>query len=150
MSKNRLRLYLDNCCFNRPYDNQEEINIKLESLAKLYVQNSIKNKKFELVWSYILKFENDHNPYLDKRIAIEKWRDLSINVIEENEEIIKKAELLQSYGIKVIDALHIACAIQGQCGYFLTTDKGILNKSELVEEITILNPLEFVSFVEKN
>jgi len=42
------RLYLDNCCFNRPYDDQTNINIHLEAQAKIFIQNEILNKNFEL------------------------------------------------------------------------------------------------------
>ena len=30
-------IYLDNCCFNRPYDDQEQITVRLESEAKLEI-----------------------------------------------------------------------------------------------------------------
>lgn len=32
------RIYLDNCCFNRPYDDQLNLNIHLEAEAKLFIQ----------------------------------------------------------------------------------------------------------------
>ena len=35
-----MKIYLDNCCFNRPYDDQTQIRISLETQAKLYVQES--------------------------------------------------------------------------------------------------------------
>ena len=34
----KIRVYLDNCAYNRPYDNQNDINIRLESEAKLFIQ----------------------------------------------------------------------------------------------------------------
>jgi len=34
----KARIYLDNCCYNRPYDNQSLKAISLEAEAKLYVQ----------------------------------------------------------------------------------------------------------------
>ena len=52
------RLYLDNCCFNRPYDNQEQLKIYLETQAKLAIQEQIITGKYELIWSYILEYEN--------------------------------------------------------------------------------------------
>ncbi|TGK82680.1 PIN domain-containing protein [Leptospira montravelensis] len=149
MSKKKFRVYLDNCCFNRPYDNQDDIKIKIESLAKLFVQDAIKNKQIDLIWSYILKYENDQNPYLDKQIAIEKWEELSVSSIVENDEILKNAEFIFSLGLKSIDSLHIACAISGKCDYFLTTDRGILKKSELINNIILINPIEFVSILEE-
>ena len=48
-----MRVYLDNCMFNRPFDNQSQIRIRLESEAKLYIQDKIKSKVIELVWSYL-------------------------------------------------------------------------------------------------
>lgn len=33
----KLKLYLDNCCFNRPYDDQNQLIIELETKAKLFV-----------------------------------------------------------------------------------------------------------------
>ena len=37
-----MRLYLDNCCFNRPYDSQSSIKVNLETRAKLHIQEEIK------------------------------------------------------------------------------------------------------------
>ena len=45
-------IYLDNCCFNRPFDDQSSIRIKLETDAKLYIQEQIRHQKLELAWSY--------------------------------------------------------------------------------------------------
>lgn len=49
---------MDNCCFNRPYDDQSQLRISLETQAKLYIQDLIKNSKVELAASYMLLFEN--------------------------------------------------------------------------------------------
>ena len=65
-----MRVYLDNCMVNRPFDNQAQIRIRLESEAKLYLQDKIKNNVIELVWSYILKFENSQNLHNERRNAI--------------------------------------------------------------------------------
>lgn len=65
---------------------------------------------------------------------------------EANEAIILDAERLQSIGFKSKDALHIACAVFGQCKYFITTDLKILNKK--VDGIRIINPLDFIRIME--
>jgi len=56
-------LYLDNCCFNRPFDDQSQIKIFIETQAKLYIQEKILQKKYKLAWSYILEYENHFNPF---------------------------------------------------------------------------------------
>ena len=53
-----MKVYLDNCCYNRPYDDQSYLRISLESQAKLFVQHLIREKKLDLVTSYVLDYEN--------------------------------------------------------------------------------------------
>ncbi|HQJ05355.1 MAG TPA: hypothetical protein PLI57_03120, partial [Spirochaetota bacterium] len=56
-----MKIYLDNCCFNRPYDDQKQHKIFLETEAKLFIQQRIKNGEFDLIWSFILDYENSAN-----------------------------------------------------------------------------------------
>jgi len=42
-----MRIYLDNCCFNRPYDNQDSVAVRLETEAKLYIQEDVKSDNIE-------------------------------------------------------------------------------------------------------
>ena len=37
MTEKILRIYLDNCCYNRPYDDQSQIRISLEAQAKIFM-----------------------------------------------------------------------------------------------------------------
>ena len=141
-----MRLYLDNCCFNRPFDDQTQLRISLESQAKLEVQRMILNGTHALVWSYMLEYENSQNPFELRKDAIIKWKDIAeINIVE-NENILKRAERLSELGIKAKDAIHIACAIESGCDYFLTTDIGILKKN--IDSIKVRNPIEFISEME--
>ena len=141
-----MRVYLDNCSFNRPFDDQTRMKVKLEADAKLFIQNGILNGKVELVWSYILDFENSENPYQQRKATIQTWKEIAVLDCEANEEIMLQAEGLQSIGLKSKDALHIACAMFGQCKYFITTDNKILNKK--VEGIKTINPLDFIRVLE--
>ena len=58
-----MKVYLDNCCYNRPYDDQSQLRISLETQAKLQIQSMIRNKEIELVSSYVLMYENSKNPH---------------------------------------------------------------------------------------
>lgn len=141
------KIYLDNCCYNRPFDSQTQTSIHLETLAKLHIQEQIKNHVYKLVWSYILDYENGRNPYPDRRSSISPWKTIAYEIVsKENEDILSFAEQLVARGVKNYDALHIACAHYAKCDYFLTTDKKLLNKS--IEEIRVVNPLMFVNEVE--
>ena len=63
-------LYLDICCFNRPFDDQAQLKIRLESQAKLYIQSEILDGRFKLLWSYILEHENNKNPDNYRRASV--------------------------------------------------------------------------------
>ena len=139
-----MKIYLDNCCFNRPFDNQSNITIRLETEAKLYIQQFIQEKKLQIVWSYILDFENSKNPFEERKLKIERWKAFAIEDIKENDTILSIAKQIEKTGLKKIDALHIACAIYAGCNYFITTDKGILKKSKAIKEIFVTDPITFV------
>ena len=141
-----LKLYLDNCCFNRPYDVQSVLLNLLESDAKLFVQKEILNGTFELVWSYMLDYENFYNPYDNRKVAIEKWKKVAKIDIEPTDDILKKAVEIMKIGIKNKDALHLSCAIEAKSDFFLTTDKKLLNKN--LTEIKIINPIDFIKILE--
>ena len=67
-------IYLDNCCFNRPFDDQHQIRIRIETEAKLFIQEEILEGKIRLAWSYILDYENGANPFLERKETIANWK----------------------------------------------------------------------------
>jgi len=97
-----------------------------------------------LVWSYILGYENSHNPFPERSEQIAKWRAYSDEDIEADNEILKIANEINRQGIKKIDSLHIACALKARVDYFMTTDDGILKKASIVQSIKIVDPIMFI------
>lgn len=141
-----MRIYLDNCSFNRPFDAQSQLKIRLETEAKLYIQSEIINGRFELVWSYILEYENSENPYQERKETILIWKKIATINCGANAEIVELAEEFESIGVKSKDALHLACAIFSNCEYFITTDAKVLNKS--IDGIKVTNPIDFIKSLE--
>ena len=138
-----VKVYLDNCCYNRPFDDQASGRVHLESLAKLHIQRRIRAGELDLVWSYILDFEAGQNPFAVRKRAIMPWRDIAAeNVDRETESILELAEALQADGVKSYDALHIACAAEARCDCFITTDRRLLNIAE--PPVRVVNPVTFV------
>ena len=139
----KLCVYLDNCCFNRSYDDQEQQKILLETEAKLKIQQNIMEEGIELIWSYMLDLENNDNPNEIIRSAIFEWKSLCVCDIIESEQLLVKAEEIVNYGIDSKDAVHIACAIAGKADLFFTTDNDIIKRGKDIKEIKILNPVQF-------
>ncbi len=98
----------------------------------------------ELAWSYMLDYENQANPFKERREAVEIWKSFASCDTDESQEILKLAEHLAKIGLRPADCLHLACAVKTGCSYFLTTDDGLLNKQEKVKEIIILDPPTFL------
>jgi len=141
----KYRIYLDNCCFNRPYDDQVQLLVQLETQAKLYVQRAVLQGEFDLVWSFILSYENSVNPHENRKHSIAKWKKIATLNVMSSESIVKRTNLIMQKGIKSKDAMHIACAIDAKCHYFLTTDKKLLNTS--IGKINIISPIDFLKIL---
>lgn len=141
----RLKIYLDNCCYNRPYDDQSQLSINLEALAKLSIQQEIREGKVDLVTSYILLAENAANRFEAKRKDIQAFIDKQTHtfVSEASGSKVKEiAKEIMNSGVKLMDACHIACAIVAGCDYFISTDKRLLKYHS--DQIKIVNPTTYV------
>lgn len=143
-----MRVYLDNCCYNRPYDDQSQLRISLESQAKLHVQGMIKDGEIQLASSYMLMYENSKNRSETKRRAIEQFvaNNTSVYIDEtHSSEVENLAETIAATGVKSADAIHTACAISAKSDYLLTTDDRLLKYKN--DNIMIVNPTEFIRLI---
>ena len=143
-----MKIYLDMCCFNRPYDDQTQSRIHLETGAKLLLQQKVKDAECELIWSSVLDFECHNNPFDERSHAITQWRWLaSFNVLT-NSQIIANAKALQVHGVGQFDALHVACAVAGQADLFITTDDRLIKKMRRIGTLHTVLPGEAIALVE--
>ena len=134
--------------FNRPFDDQSQIRIRLETEAKLYIQHAIQEGQLELVWSYILSAENAANPHGERRSVIQRWRSFAVRDVVESDSIIIQMNQLIKKGIKAKDSLHVASAMEGKSDFFLTTDDQLLMRLKPLNLIQSLNPVDFVTEME--
>ena len=145
-----MRVYLDNCCYNRPYDDQSQIKVNLETRAKLDIQRRIREGTLELAASYVLVAENSANHFENKRKDIQAFIDkyakiyVSYNSID---EVNRLASEIMKAGIKPADASHVACAVIAECDCLITTDKRLLKYS--TDRIRLMNPIEFITEMEE-
>lgn len=128
---------MDNCCLNRPFDDQRQARIRLEAEAKLCIQGRVRDGTLELCWSYILDYENDANPYEERRRMIAGWRRYAVADVEETSGVVGQANVLARLGLKAKDALHLACAIHGGCNYFVSTDDVVLRRAKEIREMDL-------------
>ena len=139
-----MKVYLDNCCYNRPFDTQDGDTIIFESIAKMSIQRLITNQKIVLVHSIVLLEEIYNNPFKYKKEQILGFLSNSKIYVGEDKrsEISIYATEIMKTGIKYMDAAHISAAIIAQCDFLITTDKKLLNYKS--DKIIVINPIDFI------
>lgn len=145
-----MKIYLDNCCYGRPFDDNSNETVKLESDATLYIREKIIHNELDLVTSFMIHYENEQKPDEHQKRDIEKffktYRKLHIGV-EFAETLTDIVQSIMFAGIKRKDAYHIACSIFAECDYLITVDKRLLKFQS--EKIKIINPIEFVKILKE-
>ena len=142
-------IYLDLCCFNRPFDDQSQLIVRLQTEAKLNVQVAILEGRYELAWSAVIDLENTANPSPDRRNTIVAWRRIAVMDQVVTVTVEDLAELYTNHGLKSMDALHVACALTAEARYFLTTDKILIHKMADDPHIRVVDPIDFVREMER-
>lgn len=141
-------LYLDSCCFNRPFDDLSQIRVRLEAEAVEWILEESRASRFTIVTSDYLSLELSRNPDPAKRadtLAMTGYSGLHVTV---SESVACRAAELENLGITGFDALHIAAAEAAECDYLVTTDDGLLKKSKRHSSqlmVILLNPIDLVS-----
>ncbi len=140
-----MKVYLDNCCYNRPYDDQSQLRISLETQAKLQIQGMIRDNEIALVSSYVLLYENSRNPHESRQKTIRGFVKDNVTTyidVDRAEDVKKIADGIIATGVKTADAYHVACAILADSDYFLTTDDRLLKYK--TDKLQIMDPTEFI------
>ena len=144
-----MRVYLDMCCYNRPYDDQSQLKVAMEAQSKLHIQNLIKDRKLDLIGSYTLDYEVSRNPYEMRRRSIVQFiRDnMKGYVGAERADVIQPiADEIMLTGVREKDAYHVASAIYARCEYFISTDMRLLKFK--TDQIKLVTPIEFITETE--
>lgn len=138
-----MRLYLDTSVLNRPFDDQKQPRIWLETLAFSLVLSLIEAGEGELVSSPIHALENARNPLSVRRLWVTRCLSLATHSVPLSDAIRDRANELAAAGQEPMDALHLACAESAGAGWFLTCDDRLIKR--YVGALTVQTPPNFIS-----
>ena len=143
-----MRVYLDNCCLNRPFDDQRQARIRMESEAVIIVLNRVEAGEVQWVSSDALRIEASRQPDNDRRQRI-------LALIARADEHVFITNIVRERAIQVAkmsftsyDALHIACAENGKVDVLFTTDDRMIRKAAMHADalhVNVLNPVKWVT-----
>jgi len=140
-----MKLYLDSCSLQRPLDDQQQARVRLETEAILALLDKIENKEIILLNSEVLLYEINRIPNLQRRHHALEMLALSDTKIKLDTFIEQRANELQQYGIKPLDALHLATAEQANADYFCTCDDRFLKRAQTLKLNTCaISPLQLL------
>jgi hypothetical protein len=147
-----MKIYMDVCCLCRPFDDQLIPRIRYESEAVIAILNRCP-KEWELVWSSAITFEIakifDHQ----KKHYIASFAAKAGTNIPVDPAVKERAVVFMGWGVKALDALHVACAERAKATIFLTTDdllKNIMSHHNDTLSIRVFNPAAWYEEVTGN
>ena len=127
-----MNVYLDNCCMNRPFDDQSDRRIRFESEAVKVILSLCEQRR----WHNIAQFEIDQIPDEDRRKKLQLLSGQTEDVVTIDKTVSVRAREFEEKGIQAFDALHLACAEDG-ADVFLTVDDNLLQQALGIEDLRI-------------
>lgn len=147
-----MKLYLDACCLNRPFDDQRQPRVRLEAEAISLILQKLHQREWEWVGSEALVYELSQTIDLEHRERLLLLAGQSHQVIEITEKILNRAEKMETSGFDSYDAIHLASAEQAKVDVFLTTEDNIqkiANRNKELLSLVIANPVRWLEEVLK-
>lgn len=121
-----MRIYLDMCCLKRPFDDQSQPRIHIETEAVLTLLK-LEKGGLELVRAAPLLIENAWNRVPERAARIGQWlREGAIHTIGTSPDVEARASELTKIGLKNLDALYVATAEDARADRFVTVDDRLL------------------------
>ena len=145
-----LKIYLDVCCLNRPFDDQSQPRIHLESEAILWVLRQVETGVYALIGSEALELENSRNSNPQRRNRVTEILARVSGRIRLTASLRRRADFLVGLGFKAMDALHVVSAEQAEADAFISCDDKLLRaamRSEDVLRVRVVDPIHFARSV---
>ena len=137
-----MRIYVDTSVFNRPFDDQTQPRVILETQALRTILQLVESNQLELVSSSVLDYENSRNSNSIRQGWVRRCLELAKTYQSLQNDIIQRAKILEGEGLKQIDALHVASAEKASCDIFLACDDRLLRRYS--GPLKAINPVNFV------
>jgi predicted nucleic acid-binding protein len=143
-----MKVYLDVCCLNRPFDDQTQDRIRLEAEAVVLILRHLEAKNWEWLGSEVLDSEIVQTPDKERQNRVRVLIAHVQEIVQVSPDQIARAQELEKLGFHSIDALHLSCAESGHADVFLTTDDRLLRLAGRVADrlhIQVANPLAWLA-----
>lgn len=142
-----MRLYLEVSCLNRPFDDQSQARIRLESEAILLILQRIDTGEWNQISSEIAILEIAAIRDGDRRGRVQMLLPDKDSILNLTAAIFARAASLQQLGFKPADALHIAAAEEAGADVLLSCDDRLCRLGKRHRRklrVAVSNPLDWL------
>ncbi len=139
-----MRVYLDLCCLKRPFDDQSQPRIHLESEAVLALVGAAAGK-VEFLRGAALDLENDQNPLVQRAARVRLWLEALPLRDAPVASLADRIDELIALGFKSFDALHVASAEVLGADALATCDDRFLSAARRhasLLKVRVVNPVD--------
>ena len=147
-----MKIYLDTCCYGRPYDDPAQVKIAVETAAINGIIDTCRIAGYSIVGSMAVEFELGRIKDAEKRdeiIAYFKRTRNTYYTITANIET--RAQVLHEEGLGRLDSYHLAFAEAAGVDVLLTTDEPFVRicARKNLSFVKVINPLNYLPEVIK-
>jgi predicted nucleic acid-binding protein len=142
-----MKIYLDVSCLNRPFDDQAQARIRLESEATTIILEQCELGDWQHVSSEMATIEITAMPDADRRARVQLLLPSAKSLLRLSEAVFARAGVLESLGFKPADAVHVAAAEALDADIFLSCDDRLcrLAKRRVVQlKVLVANPVDWL------
>jgi predicted nucleic acid-binding protein len=139
-----IRVYLDTCCFNRPFDDQTQLRIRLESGAIIDILRHVARGRWTMIGSDAIDDEIAAIRDPVHRARTRRLASYASEHVPVDADLTRRGETLESMGFRSYDSMHIACAEAAGADALLTTDDALVRRARRLREVLglhVANPL---------
>ena len=140
-----MKIYMDVCCLNRPFDNQSQDKVRFETEAIITILKRCNiGKDWRLIGSDIISLEISKNKDHVKKQKSQLLHSIASERIMYNEEIESRSDDFRKANVKLFDSLHLAAAEYANVDALLTTDSQFMKAAARTDvRIRVENPLSY-------
>ncbi|MDR0898249.1 MAG: PIN domain-containing protein [Oscillospiraceae bacterium] len=137
-----MKIYLDCCCLNRPFDDHTQLRVRIEAEAVRSIIDHCRQSGWSLVSSGALDREILRISNKMRQTQVRELYAVANEHILVNSEVRVRTAYFKEQGLKLFDGMHLALAEAAGCDVFLTTDDRLFKAAKrLPTKIHVSNPV---------
>lgn len=141
-----MRIYLDVCCLKRPFDDQSQPRIAVETAAIIATLVAAERGEHDLLRSAAHYSENAADPDPERCAAMAEWLAAGPPPQAATDAVRTRFRQCRAAGLGQMDALHLAWAVELQADVLLTTDDRFAARASRLKDtvpVRVVNPAAF-------